>query len=63
MGGDEFAQAARTSFFRHFQNDLHIEAKLATAFGQHRFKRCDIQRVLALIVGGTAAIPAAIFFV
>ena len=56
--GDELAQAGRTAFLAGFQDQLQVEAQCAAAFGQHGFQRGQVQGVLALVVGGAAAVPA-----
>ena len=56
--GDEFAQALEPRSSRHLQHQLDVEAEPAAAFRQHRVQRRQVQRVLALVVGGAAAVPA-----
>ncbi len=56
----ELTQAARAHFLSHLDEHLGVEAE-PTALGQHRRKRCDIDAVLALVVGGSAAIEARAF--
>ncbi len=61
VGGDELAQAGGAALLGHLQHDLHVEAELAVALRDHGFERGDVQRVLALVVGGAAAVPAVAF--
>ena len=58
MGGDEIAQALRAALLGHLHHDLDVEAELAAALRQHGLQRGDVERVLALVVGGAAAVPA-----
>src|ERR1051326_344912 len=55
MRGADLAQARRTDLFGHFDENFAVEAERA-AFGHHRLERTEIDAVLALIVGGAAAV-------
>ena len=61
LRGDELAQADRAAFLAGLQHQLQVEAELAAALRQHRLQRGQVQRVLALVVGGAAAVPAVAF--
>ena len=59
----EFAQlpqTRRTELLAHFDQELDIEPQPA-ALGEHGSDRGDIDRVLALVVGGAAPVPALAF--
>ena len=57
LGGEELGQAGGARLLRHLDHDLGVEAEPA-ARGQHRFERRDVDEVLALVVGGAAAVEA-----
>lgn len=53
----QFAQACRAGFLTHLDQVLGIEAQAAT-LRQHVGHRLHVDRVLALVVGDAAAVPA-----
>ena len=55
---DEVAQSDRAALLAGFQHQFQVEPELAAALRQHRFQRGQVQRVLALVVGGAATVPA-----
>ena len=59
--GDEVAQADRAALLAGLQHQLQVEAQPAAALRQHRLQRGEVQRVLTLVVGGAAAVPAIAF--
>jgi hypothetical protein len=60
IGRDELAQAQRSALLRRLQHHLDVEAELAAALRQHRLQRMQVDGVLALVVGGAAAVPLAV---
>ena len=52
-----FAKAQRTDLLAHLDEDLGVEAEAAPRV-QHRLQGGDVDGVLALVVGGAAAVPA-----
>src|SRR5215472_15844008 len=57
VGGAELAQSRRAHFLSRLDQELGIEAEPATR-AQHGGERAQIDAVLALVVGGAAAIKA-----
>ncbi len=53
-------QARRADLLAGLDQHLEVEAE-AAARAQHRLERCQVDRVLALVVGGAAAVDAAAF--
>ena len=53
----ELAQAGRADLFAHLDQEFDVEAEPA-ALRQHRGERRDVDAVLALVVGGAAAVDA-----
>src|SRR5215469_10606846 len=51
----DFAQAGRADFLPGLQQEDRVEAETATRL-QHSFERGDVDRVLALVVSGAAAV-------
>ncbi len=58
---NEFAQPSGAAFLAGFQDQLQIETRRAVTFRQYSFERCQVQRMLPLVVSGSAAVPAVIF--
>ena len=58
VAGDEFAQADRAAFLAGLQHQLQVEAEFAVALREDRLERGQVQRVLALVVGTAATVPA-----
>src|SRR5260370_16630016 len=54
-------QPRRAGLFAHLEDNLDVEAKDAAARFQNLRERSDVDGVLALVVGGTPAIPAVAF--
>ncbi len=58
---NEGFQPDGAAFLAGFQHQFDVVAQLAAAFGDDRFQRRQIHRVLALVVGGAAAVPKIAF--
>ena len=56
----QFAQTGRADFFAHLDQEFDVEAEPA-ALRQHRRECRDVDAVLALVVGGAAAVDAVAF--
>ena len=57
-GGDQLGQALGAGFLAHLDDELGIEAEPAAALGPHGVERRHVEGVLALVVGGAAAVEA-----
>src|SRR5262249_61678876 len=57
--GADLAQAGRADLLAHLEQPFGVEAEPA-ALLEHRGERRDVDRVLALVVGGAAAVVAAV---
>ncbi len=51
-------EARRPGFLAHLDQQLRVEAEPAAARGEHARQRGQVDRVLALVVGAAAAVPA-----
>lgn len=51
-------EARRAGFLAHLDQQLRVEAEPAAARGEHARQRGEIDRMLALVVGAAAAVPA-----
>jgi hypothetical protein len=56
--GAELAQPRRADFLARLDQDLQVEAQPAVAGAQDLLERGQVDRVLALVVRGAAAVPA-----
>ena len=58
VGGDDLGEALGAALLAGLDDQLDVVAELAAALGQHGLQRGEVDDVLALIVGGAAAVPA-----